>query len=107
MTENELVDAIEPKRSYQILGHDRKIAAVADARHCCMLAHRKLIIGTVRVKEKSRELTSLRIAPKATVGQIKGVMRLKPPRVQIANQATVVKIMPTTWAHRDSLRAGL
>jgi len=103
LTENELVDAIEPKRSYQILGPDRKIAAVAEARYCCMLAHRKLIIGTARVKENRRELTSLRIAPKATIGQIKCVMRLKPPRVQIANAATVVRVLPQTYTHRDSL----
>ena len=102
----ELIDFIEPKAMYPILGHDRKIATSAEARYCCMLAERRLIVGTVKVIGEARALTSIRVAPTVTVSQVKNVLRLKPPRISICAKSEVVKVLPTTYTHRSSLAAG-
>lgn len=89
--------------SFAIFSRDNMLVANCSQRQLCVLSSRRLVIGKLNSKEI---LIGLWVAPMVTVGQIKAVLRLKPPSSRMSPPATVVRVLPTTWTHRDSLKAG-
>lgn len=75
---------------------------MADSRHATVLLSRKLIDGIA----SGTQLLNLVLAPGKTAAQVRNVLKLKPMAQSICNKATVVKVLPTTYTHRDSLKAG-
>ena len=98
-----LIAALDPRESYRLLDHAGKLLRMADSRQAQVLIMRGLIGGEMN---GAGTLVNLRLAPGRTAAQVRAVMRLKPAAVSICNRATVVKVLPTTYTHRDSLRAG-
>ena len=104
MSGQALIAILDPRQSYRLLGHDGKLIRMADSRHAQVLIARRLITGMVG---GDGTLKDLRVAPTKTVAQVQNVMRLKPPSASICNKQTVVRELPTTYTHRDSLAKGL
>ena len=100
---HELVDAIDAKQTYPILGHNRQIVQTVEARYCCMLATRRLVVGTIRETEAGRVLTSIRVAPTVTVNQVKNVLKLKPSRISICNRAESIEVGASMWWHTRNM----
>ena len=98
-----LIAALDPRESYRLLDHSGKLIRMVDSRHAQVLIMRLLIVGELNGADV---LSQLRLAAGRTAAQIRNVMRLKPTAMSICNRATVVKVLPTTYTHRDSLRAG-
>lgn len=104
VTGQALIQLLDPRESYRILDHGWQLIRMADSRYAAVLVGRRLIGGVVNGKGA---LCNLVLMPTKTAGQVRNVLKLKPPAQSICNRATVVKVLPTTYTHRDSLAKGL
>ena len=104
VTGQALIQLLDPRESYRILDHGGQLIRMADSRYAAVLVSRRLIGGVVNGKGV---LLNLALMPTKTASQVRNVLKLKPPAQSICNRATVVKVLPTTYTHRDSLAKGL
>lgn len=100
----DLLLLLDPRESYRVLGHDGMLLRMCDSRIAQVLVERRIIRG---IASGAGVLNHLVLAPGRTAAQLVHVMRLKPRAVSICNRSTVVKVLPGTHTHRDSLAKGL
>ena len=99
-----LLALLDARSVYRLVDRAGKLVREAiDSRVAQCLFSRGLVEGDL---SGDGTLGQLRLAPGHTAIEVRNVMRLKPPSVSICNRATVVKVLPTTYTHRHSLRAG-